>query len=170
MKLTWYEAAKDGKRNLPPGDLFPASFQPSDSGSLFSAPKGKIYSPSDYGSNQVLLPEPSSRGIRIPNKPCPASMVAAARTRTTSGNGSRPSSRANPHFSFQFRVRVEPDRVDAPGQRGRPVGRGNRLRTGDRPDHQQFDRSQISSPISERAGNLKRGARFQSCQDSDCAS
>ena len=58
VKLTWNEGARNGKRNLPSADLFPAGFQPSDSGSLFIGSKGKLYSPSDYGSEQVLARGP----------------------------------------------------------------------------------------------------------------
>ena len=57
VKLTWYEGAKDGQRNLPPASLFPDGFKPSDSGSLLIGSKGQMYSPSDYGSEQVLWPE-----------------------------------------------------------------------------------------------------------------
>jgi predicted dehydrogenase len=55
VKLTWYEGARDGKRHLPPADLFFGK-EPSDSGSLFVGEKGSIFSPSDYGAEQVLLP------------------------------------------------------------------------------------------------------------------
>ena len=71
VKLTWYEGAKDGKRNLPSTDLFPAGFNPSDSGSLFVGSKGKLYSPSDYGSDQVLWPESEFAGYKDPEKSLP---------------------------------------------------------------------------------------------------
>ena len=54
VKLTWYEGAKDGKRHLPPADLFQGKV-PTDSGSLLVGEKGSIFSPSDYGSEQVVL-------------------------------------------------------------------------------------------------------------------
>jgi len=54
VKLTWYEGARDGKRHLPSPDLFQGR-NPSDSGSLLVGEKGSILSPSDYGSEQVLL-------------------------------------------------------------------------------------------------------------------
>jgi predicted dehydrogenase len=54
VKLTWYEGARDGKRHLPPADLFQGKV-PSDSGSLLVGAKGSIFSPSDYGSEQVVL-------------------------------------------------------------------------------------------------------------------
>jgi predicted dehydrogenase len=54
VRLTWYEGARDGKRNLPPAELFQGKV-PSDSGSLLVGAKGSIFSPSDYGSEQVVL-------------------------------------------------------------------------------------------------------------------
>lgn len=66
VKLTWYEGAKDGKRNLPAPDLFPPGFRPSDSGSLFVGSKGKMYSPSDYGSDQRLWPESEFKEYKDP--------------------------------------------------------------------------------------------------------
>jgi predicted dehydrogenase len=71
VKLTWYEGAKDGKRNLPSTDLFPAGFNPSDSGSLFIGSKGKMYSPSDYGSEQVLWPEAAFKEYKDPEPSLP---------------------------------------------------------------------------------------------------
>ena len=54
VKLTWFEGAKDGQRHLPPDSLFQGR-KPSDSGSLLVGSKGSIFSPSDYGSEQVVL-------------------------------------------------------------------------------------------------------------------
>ncbi len=54
VKLTWYEGAKDGKRHLPPEALFQGR-KASDSGSLLVGDKGSIFSPSDYGAEQVVL-------------------------------------------------------------------------------------------------------------------
>lgn len=54
VKLTWYEGAKDGKRHLPDPELFRGKV-PTDSGSLLVGEKGSIFSPSDYGSEQVLM-------------------------------------------------------------------------------------------------------------------
>ena len=55
VKLTWYEGARDGKRNLPPVDLLGGA-EPSSSGALLVGAEGSLFSPSDYGSEQVLLP------------------------------------------------------------------------------------------------------------------
>jgi predicted dehydrogenase len=71
VRLTWYEGAKDGKRNLPSPDLFPAGFNASDSGSLFVGSKGKLYSPSDYGSDQVLWPEAEFKDYKDPARTLP---------------------------------------------------------------------------------------------------
>jgi predicted dehydrogenase len=54
VKLTWYEGARDGKRHLPPPDLFQGKV-PSESGSLLVGEKGSIFSPNDNGTEQVLL-------------------------------------------------------------------------------------------------------------------
>jgi len=56
VKLTWYEGARDGERNLPPSDLFGTGEKPPSSGSLLIGERGSIFSPSDYGSEQRLLP------------------------------------------------------------------------------------------------------------------
>ncbi|MEO2048924.1 MAG: Gfo/Idh/MocA family oxidoreductase [Pirellulales bacterium] len=54
-RLTWYEGARNGKRNLPAPDLFQGE-EASSSGLLFLGEKGSIYSPNDYGAEQKLLP------------------------------------------------------------------------------------------------------------------
>ncbi len=56
VKLTWYEGAKDGQRNLPHTDLLQGE-QFVDSGMIFIGERGSIFTPSDYGSEQVLLPK-----------------------------------------------------------------------------------------------------------------
>lgn len=61
VKLTWYEGARNGERHLPPSSLFGGE-TPSDSGSLLVGDKGSIFSPSDYGSDQVLLPTEQYKG------------------------------------------------------------------------------------------------------------
>jgi hypothetical protein len=71
VNLTWYEGARDGKRNLPPEDLFPKGFKPSDSGSLFIGTRGQMYSPSDYGSEQVLWPEEKFKALKDPERILP---------------------------------------------------------------------------------------------------
>jgi predicted dehydrogenase len=63
VKLTWYEGAKDGQRNLPAAELFEWK-KPVDSGSLLVGEKGSIFSPSDYGSEQVLLGAEGSEAAR----------------------------------------------------------------------------------------------------------
>jgi predicted dehydrogenase len=64
VKLTWYEGARDGQRNLPSPDLFQGKV-PSDSGSLFVGQEGSIFSPSDYGSDQTLLPAERFAGKQL---------------------------------------------------------------------------------------------------------
>jgi predicted dehydrogenase len=71
VKLTWYEGARNGKRNLPSSDLFPYGYQPSDSGSLFVGSKGKMYSPSDYGAEQILWPEAEYKEFKDPEPSLP---------------------------------------------------------------------------------------------------
>ncbi len=63
--LTWYEGAKDGQRNLPDPALFHGQ-TPTDSGSLLVGERGSLYSPSDYGNEQVLLPVDSFKGFKPP--------------------------------------------------------------------------------------------------------
>ena len=71
VKMTWYEGKlPDGKKNLPPLDLFHGE-KPSDSGSLMVGDKGVMYSPSDYGANWKLLP-----GDRFAEMPNPTPMLA----------------------------------------------------------------------------------------------
>jgi predicted dehydrogenase len=71
VTLTWYEGAKDGKRNLPPDDLFPKDFKPSDSGSLMIGSLGQMYSPSDYGAEQTLWPEEKFKDLKDPERILP---------------------------------------------------------------------------------------------------
>ena len=71
MTLTWYEGAKGGQRNLPPDDLFPKDFKPSDSGSLMIGSLGRMYSPSDYGAEQKLWPEEKFRDVKDPERILP---------------------------------------------------------------------------------------------------
>jgi predicted dehydrogenase len=72
VKLTWHEGAKDGKRNLPPARLFPdGSFQPSDSGSLMLGSNWRMYSPNDYGANQVFWPRGDYTDLKVPEPSLP---------------------------------------------------------------------------------------------------
>jgi predicted dehydrogenase len=66
VKLTWYEGAKNGERNLPPASLFPQGVKPSDSGSLLIGSEGQMYSPNDYGAAQVLWPEAKFKDTLLP--------------------------------------------------------------------------------------------------------
>jgi predicted dehydrogenase len=67
VKLTWYEGAKDGERNLPDPALFQGR-EAVDSGSLLIGERGSMYSPSDYGMEQVLLPADRFSGITAPEQ------------------------------------------------------------------------------------------------------
>jgi predicted dehydrogenase len=78
VKLTWYEGAKNGKRNLPPGRLFPdRGVQPSSSGALLIGSKWRMYSPNDYGAVQMLWPNDEYHDIKVPDP----SLSRAAGTR-----------------------------------------------------------------------------------------
>lgn len=56
VKLTWYEGARNGERNLPPADILQGE-KPSDSGTIILGSKGALFSPNDYGAQQTLLPQ-----------------------------------------------------------------------------------------------------------------
>src|SRR5262249_23597569 len=71
VQLTWYEGARDGRRNLPREDLLPQGFKPSDSGSLLIGTLGKMYSPSDYGEEQNLWPEEKFKDFKDPERILP---------------------------------------------------------------------------------------------------
>ena len=81
VKLTWYEGAKDGKRHLPAADLFQGKV-PTDSGSLLVGEKGSIFSPSDYGSEQVVI-----SGERSEEKP--AEVSPAEKKKRGGGNSDK---------------------------------------------------------------------------------
>jgi predicted dehydrogenase len=70
VKLTWYEGAKDGERNLPSADLLRGEKPPS-SGSLVVGEKGAMFSPSDYGAEQKFLgvETPDVKGDDAPKAP-----------------------------------------------------------------------------------------------------
>ena len=72
VKLTWYEGAKNGQRNLPHKRLFPDSgFQPSDSGSLLIGSKWRMYSPNDYGAVQMLWPAGEYKDLKVADRILP---------------------------------------------------------------------------------------------------
>jgi predicted dehydrogenase len=72
VKLTWYEGAKKGKRNLPPSSIFPdRGLQPSDSGLVLVGSKWRMYSPNDYGARQVYWPKDDFTEIKAPEPSLP---------------------------------------------------------------------------------------------------
>jgi predicted dehydrogenase len=72
VKLTWYEGAKGGKRNLPPSRLFvDKSFEPSESGALLVGSTWTMYSPNDYGARQVLWPRGDYTDLKAPAQSLP---------------------------------------------------------------------------------------------------
>ena len=70
VKLTWYEGAKNGQRNLPSPELFQGE-KPSDSGSLLIGESGAMFSPSDYGAQQKMLPAEKFAGQKAPEPTLP---------------------------------------------------------------------------------------------------
>lgn len=80
VKLTWYEGSKDERRdvpaaersrNLPPAELFPSGLKLSDSGCLLIGSKGQMYSPNDYGAQQVLWPVADFQDYKAPEPTLP---------------------------------------------------------------------------------------------------
>lgn len=65
LKLTWYEGARNGTRNLPPAELLLGE-TPSSSGCLMIGEKGAMFSPNDYGAEQKLLPAKQFEGFTPP--------------------------------------------------------------------------------------------------------
>jgi predicted dehydrogenase len=63
VKLTWYDGGK-----LPPAELFEGK-TPSESGSIVIGDKGKLYSPSDYGSDRVLMGGAQEVEVSYPESP-----------------------------------------------------------------------------------------------------
>ena len=63
VTFNWYEGKQDGKKKLPPAELFHGN-KPTNSGSLIVGTKGIMYSPNDYGSSWQLLP--TSGGEKAP--------------------------------------------------------------------------------------------------------
>ncbi|HUY32479.1 MAG TPA: Gfo/Idh/MocA family oxidoreductase [Pirellulales bacterium] len=65
VKLTWYEGARDGERNLPRAELLRGE-TPSSSGALLIGERGAMLSPNDYGAEQKLLPAKQFEGYQPP--------------------------------------------------------------------------------------------------------
>ncbi len=65
VKLTWYEGARDGQRNLPDAQLLLGE-TPSSSGAIMIGEKGAMFSPNDYGAVQKLLPSKEYEGYEPP--------------------------------------------------------------------------------------------------------
>ncbi|QEL14614.1 Gfo/Idh/MocA family protein [Limnoglobus roseus] len=67
--LHWYEGSKDGKKVLPPQELFEKVLKPGekivDSGSMLVGEKGILFSPSDYAAEFRLTPEKDFAGIQL---------------------------------------------------------------------------------------------------------
>lgn len=70
VKLTWYEGARDGQRNLPPAELLMGE-TPSSSGALLVGERGAMFSPNDYGAEQKLLPAKQFEGYQPPEPSLP---------------------------------------------------------------------------------------------------
>jgi predicted dehydrogenase len=66
VKLIWYEGKKDGKRVLPPEELFQGE-KPSGSASLIVAESGTLYSPDDYGEQRKMLGK-GAKDVALPEK------------------------------------------------------------------------------------------------------
>jgi len=70
VKLVWYEGHRNGKKNLPPKELFHGE-NPPGSGSLLVGTKGVLYSPNDYGARYILLPKKNFEGFKPPKPTLP---------------------------------------------------------------------------------------------------
>ena len=70
VKFVWYEGKRDGKKNLPPRELFHGE-NPPGSGSLLVGAKGVLYSPDDYGARYFLLPKKEFAGYKKPEQSLP---------------------------------------------------------------------------------------------------
>ncbi len=113
VKLTWYEGAKKGKRNLPPSRIFPdRGLEPSSSGLVLLGSKWRMYSPNDYGAKQVFWPKDAFTEIKAPSRSCLGMNTQATSIRTRSASGSRPSARANQRSRFRISTtpRCSPNR------------------------------------------------------------
>ena len=65
VTLTWYEGAKEGRRNLPAADLLHGEELP-PSGMIFVGERGAVFTPDDYGADQVLLPRDKFADFKPP--------------------------------------------------------------------------------------------------------
>jgi predicted dehydrogenase len=70
VKFVWYEGKRDGKKNLPPKELFHGE-NPPGSGSLLVGEKGVLYSPDDYGARYFLLPKKAFADYKKPERRLP---------------------------------------------------------------------------------------------------
>jgi len=70
VKFVWYEGKRDGKKNLPPKELFHGQ-NPPGSGSLLVGEKGVLYSPDDYGARYFLLPKEQFKDYKKPERTLP---------------------------------------------------------------------------------------------------
>ncbi len=66
----WYEGKQNGKKKLPPAELFHGN-NPPGSGSLMVGTKGILYSANDYGSSWKLLPVAGGKAVPEFEKPAP---------------------------------------------------------------------------------------------------
>lgn len=72
VRLTWYEGSRNGKRVLPPNELFQGQ-KVSDSGCLMVGERGTLFSPDDYGARIFLLKDGHSQELTGPLKKLPRS-------------------------------------------------------------------------------------------------
>lgn len=70
VKFHWYEGQQDGKKKLPPTELFHGE-KPTNSGSLLVGEKGVLYSPDDNGTSFKLLPAKEFAGFTPPTPTLP---------------------------------------------------------------------------------------------------
>jgi predicted dehydrogenase len=78
VKVVWYDGLKGAKKNMPGGDVLKGIDKPVDSGSLLIGDQAVLYTPNDYGDQQVFLtpargkmevkrPEPTLPRIKKPD-------------------------------------------------------------------------------------------------------
>jgi len=78
VRLTWYEGSRNGKRVLPPNELFQGQ-KVSDSGCLMVGERGTLFSPDDYGARIFLLKDGHSQELTGSLKKLPRSPVHHAK-------------------------------------------------------------------------------------------